>query len=422
MKSASNWTNSKAESAADMTGLNADYFAGYDASGLKPGLQRLSHGDSAGAAAIFRKAAARSPRVAGIFLLLGQAYAKAERESDSVAAFERAAALHPDALAGFTCLLGLAGPMRHGTRSGSPDNAVRQALHRRISNDPRCWWAYALRGSCRFKERSGSPEILQKAEEDLRRARTLRPACGWIHALQAQLTWHHKTAEASASIARARRLLPESGWILAWKAQISAKTGRVRPALAEFNRALRLAPEYALAYAWRGALRLRLGQPRSAESDLIQALSLRPEHGLSWAALGEIRRRQGRIDESLEHLSRSILCEPEASRSFAWSRDPRAVAAAARTLEVFIDRRPKEAVARCWLGELYLRQKEHSLCLRQLSRFINAARGAGLNPLLGWAYRWRAEANAELGSVAASRTDYRAALRVNPALDYFPGC
>lgn len=359
---------------------------------------------------------------AGLYLLKGRACARRSQRRKAEAAFDQAVRRNPEALAGFACLLGLEAPLRQGSMTGSPDATVRRALDRRIKDSPDCWWAYALRGSCRFKDKSGRPGILERAEADLRRALELRPDCGWIHALLAQLLWHDKTAEALKAVDQACRRLPALGWVLAWKAQILAKCGRARQAESLLNRALRLNPEYILARAWRGVLRLRRGGEVSAEEDLLEVLRLRPGHGLSWAALGELRLRQNRLEEALENLSRSVLCEPEAARSLAAGLSKGALAQTSLKLEKFLRRRPGETVARLWLGELYLRRGLHGSVLKNLNRFIAAAAGAGLNPLLGWAYRWRSQAHSQLGRVARSKSDFRASLRLNPALDFFQGC
>jgi tetratricopeptide (TPR) repeat protein len=388
---------------------------------LLEGLAARAAGRSAESSRAFDAAARARPDVAGFWLLAGRARLALGDRTGAVARFSSAVAAHPDAIEGFALLLGPGADSFDGTHEGSPDEAIRRRLTRVLRAGRGPWWAYALRGSCRFARVRDAAEA-GRARADLEHAARLNPRARWLDALLAQLLWHSEPELALSHVKRACRGLPGAAWPLAWRGQISLQMQRAGGER-DLARAVKRAPDYALARAWLAGARLERGLSSAAEKELDAALRLNPEHSLSLYLLAQARRRRGDAREALVLLTRAVLREPESERFFHPGATPAQARGDVRVLSSLRKAHPGDAAIRLWLGQAQMSMGRPREAAAELEAFSTAICGnRRLDALAGWAAAWRARCHAAMGREARGRALRREALDLNPGIGYFRGC
>jgi tetratricopeptide (TPR) repeat protein len=274
---------------------------------------------------------------------------------------------------------------------------------RHIEKHPKDFWAYVFRADNRR-----SPEIGENlgAIEDLRRAAELDPGRGWVWAYlsRCQVTLGDFRA-AGESMARAVALDPECGWIQAWRGEYLRRGGDAPGAAKTLDLALRLFPDYELAYAWRGSARRILGNPRAAIADLNIAIALEP-HTLDLCYFERMQayRALGRVGEALEDIQRASALNPK----YVWETDPKRFGQGLAELDAEIKRRPSNALAHLWRGDLMMRMRDFARADADLSLAI-LREGC---PPEAWVLRGRTRC--ELGQWKEAFSDLDKAIKAAP--------
>jgi tetratricopeptide (TPR) repeat protein len=274
---------------------------------------------------------------------------------------------------------------------------------RHIEKNPKDFWAYVFRADNRR-----SPEIGENlgAIEDLRRAAELDPRHGWVWAYlsRCQITLGDFRA-AGESMARAVALDPGCGWIQAWRGEFMRRGGDARGAGKTLDLALRLFPDYELAYAWRGSARRLSGKPEAALADLNIAIALKP-HTLDLCYFERMQayRALGRVGDALEDIQRATSLNPK----YVWETEPKRFGQGLAELDAEIKRRPSNALAHLWRGDVMMRMRDFARAEADLSR---ATLREGCPPE-AWVLRGRTRC--ELGKWKEAFVDFDAAIKAAP--------
>lgn len=328
---------------------------------------------------------------------------------------------------------------------------------------PRAAWgwalkAFALRGLFRYEEATAAME----------RAVRLEPRSPALHAVLSRVRFAGTLPRAALEdLDRALTLAPGCGWVLAWRGEALRQLGRLPEARRDLEEAVRRAPRYAHAWGWLGGTLRRLGEA-GAEAALRRGLALDRGHAWTWhelflllksadparaaraldrahalnprcdwlsggdrspaayrRAAAEAERAYGqRKTPSLAFwAAHSRLEAGEAGRALDWARraprGPRTLALKARA-SAALGREPGEreltaalrldpgfAHAWAWRGRAKLARGDASGAVRDLDRAL------ALDPVCAWGHLLRARGRAALGRRGPAREDAVRALAIH---------
>jgi tetratricopeptide (TPR) repeat protein len=271
-----------------------------------------------------------------------------------------------------------------------------------LKRHPRAGWALALRADLkRFPEINDFPGALA----DFEAAALLAPEEAWIHAyLSRARISGGDAAGALEAVTRAAGLRPDCGWIRAWKGEVLRRLGRHRESLRELDLALRLDPNYEFSYAWRGGTRRALGLFKGALADLTVAAALDESYAWSFVERHLVHRALGRAAAALADLETARRLDPKSS----WCPNPGDAGAAVSELDAYLSRRPRDARAHAWRGEILLRAGDAAAAEKSLSRAVR------LDPSSSWARGALGEVLLTLGRPQAAVREFDAALKADP--------
>lgn len=281
------------------------------------------------------------------------------------------------------------------------------ATDRELRRDPNSYWAYLYRGDAKR-----APEInqIKSGLADLERAVELRPDFGLAHAyLSRARSTSGDAAGARVSLDRAVALEPACGWVWAWRGELRRRQGDLLGAQADLDRSLALFPDYEMAYAWRGGVRRALGRPAQALEDLDLAIRLEPSYAWSYHERMLANRLLGRTAEALKDLDLAVRRDPK----YAWEDDRKRHAGALAELDAEVARRPANALAWSWRGELRIRMGDFRSAERDLTRALRSV------PKMAAAFVWRGRVRHELGRPREALKDLDRAVRLDRSASAF---
>ncbi len=244
-------------------------------------------------------AVTRAPHVAVFHTNLGIACQSARRMEESVASFQEAVRLQPDAPAWFNLATALKEQGRWAAAIESFDQALRL--------NPRYYEAHlnrgvALAGAGRFDEAIAA--YGQALELEPNRAEAHNNLGNVLHK-------QFRLEEAEKSLRTALRLNPNYAEAHFNLGNILLDRKQVPAAIASFREALRLKPNYGDAWSNLGHGHHLLGELEEARRSLEAALHANPEHAEAHYNLGNVLRDEGKLDEAAASFRQALRFRPE---------------------------------------------------------------------------------------------------------------
>ena len=194
--------------------------------------------------------------------------------------------------------------------------------------------------------------------------------------------------------------------------------GKLEEALTYIKTAVRLDPDSGAAYVAMGRILHALGRKDGARLAYEEALSKELEVGEAALGLGSLTLEDGRLDDSMDWLLRAIAADPEcveARLKLGWCylHSGQQEQAEMEFLQVANGPRTEfHLSARFSLGRLYLLLGNFSLAQEVLAEVVE------MQPELGDAHRYLAEAYSGIGDFASSATHWRHALVYCPEAEF----
>lgn len=365
-------------------------------------LSRLMRGDAKGALDDARAHAAKAPRSALGFMVLGTALERAGRHGAAERAFARSCALDPTCAGAWLLraraasrgtpaeLSPRAAALVEGALNADPSYgfiALSWGAARAASGRP--WrrllarmlrFAFAEPGKAgwyyRLDDVHYAPYHFQEYE-DARVLRDAHPRSPWAQALVLRGVLRcppdpARAAEGLAGVERAIALAPWAGWMRSWRALAYQRARRLPAAEREFDASLRLQPLYHRAHAWRGSVRRRLGRPEEALEDLDREIATDESCPFSAHERSLARRALGDWLGAAADLDRGFALDSKYAWVFVNGREPdRAeLSKGEEELTRAIAAHPTCVSLRAWRGDLRRAAQDFSGALADLSAAV----------------------------------------------------
>lgn len=163
-------------------------------------------------------------------------------------------------------------------------------------------------------ERTGRPELVEKAEAAAERAVSLNPQLPEAHlALGEVELGRGRSAEAATSFREALTLAPANDAISRQIGEVYAALGRTEEAERMFRRAVRLRPGYWENHNHLGAFYLRFGRWEAAKAAFRQVIELRPASDVGYTNLAATHLLMGELDKAEPLLRAALRIHPDAA-------------------------------------------------------------------------------------------------------------
>lgn len=283
-------------------------------------LSLQNDGDTEGAVAALRRAAALAPRSADLRAELAVAFADQGRAFDAVTEAEAALAIDPDhrgahRIMGFVQNAVAGNVPSPADRASMRDEAIRH--FERVLEGGRTDLGVEYQLATLYLTRGRHAEAI----ETIKRFLVNQP--GYADAWRLLAGAHQAAGDTPAAIAALTEFLalePGASDVRTSLAQLLERAGRWREAAAEWARLGDAQPENASFRLFRATALANAGEVGAARAVLTALTAEQPDHGLAWYLLSQVELREGRLDEAGRAASRFAEIAPG---------DPRALLARA---------------------------------------------------------------------------------------------
>jgi tetratricopeptide (TPR) repeat protein len=237
-------------------------------------------------------------------------------------------------------------------------------------------YAYNTRGLVRLRRAQ-----LDLALSDFTAAIELEPLNSVPYLNRGRVKGQRKDPSALDDLNKAIELSPDDPDGYSNRGLVKSQQNDVAGAKADFDRALELKPDHQMALNNRGSLRMRLGDLDGAHADLTAAIALAPTDVNAYGNRALVRTQQGNFAGAMEDAKRGAELAPTRAAFHGLIADTNRS-----------------------LGSLTLAHDELSIAIQ-------------LEPTAGY-YHARGIVRSDLGDFAGALTDFREALKRDPARDY----